>query len=955
MTQERIDIVVTTAGIVVARSSIAGIGSDAKTAATGVNTLRTALAGLGAGFTLKSLFNELDRVSQIKTRIGAIAQEGENVNDTFLKLSRSANAARSPLDDTVRLYQRVGFTLQSLGRTADESIRVTELLSKAYQLSGATANEAAQSARQFTQALNRGRLGEQELNSVLEEGPGLSKAIAEGFRLTEAELAKLNDTVQKGRTFLDANGKQLEIGSLTTQKYRTIVDETGKATRVLEQRTQDLTSKQKISNTLLEKLRANQGVAVSDLKTLSQLEFLTGTKFLDAVERSGKAIDERFRKIPVTLTQAVTVVRNQLDVMFLKFDQSTGIVNKTGQAILSLADNTNLLEGAITALAVVAIPLALAALATLFKILVGSGIGLFIIALGAAAGALVAFRKEITFGEGGLTNLEDVARGVAFAFGEMASSIRSVKDIFPIFNDSVDRFNGTVGVLLPSLKDLVGIAFQTPFVNKEFPAPSQLKNILKKEQDDLLEQSDFFLEKFKKQDKAIREVAEGIKVGVVGPQSITSPTVEQSRLFSSFNSDKLEKDVTSTFDNILNSAKTLGSSLAAAIVPDDLKDKAKTALAPLTEQVDKINQAVQTGRGIGSIIDSIINSIRQPLFGFISGLTSAITELAAIIQISVAKIIVAVAEFAGTADTVNKVTKDLASSDIDLSGAADRIRSSFEKGFVGGKSTLFENFGGNVVIGSILAKATREANELSSALDEVAPKVEQVEKKLEQPQEQKQNFFTQLTKGVDDFGILLTSTFANIENVLVSFTTTGKFNFNSFINAMISDITRFAFRALILKPIFEAIGGSSFSQQFGASGNSIALGIGKTLGRSLKGFSLPGFASGGLVGGPGGPTSDSLFARLSAGEFVTNAAATSRNGPALDFINRGGTIGDAKNTSTVFAPVINITMNGVEGSNKQQGQEVAAQVQAAVRVEFNKLLAKQKRPGGQLQDNKASY
>ncbi|OYQ31438.1 hypothetical protein CHU95_20010 [Niveispirillum lacus] len=48
--------------------------------------------------------------------------------------------------------------------------------------------------------------------------------------------------------------------------------------------------------------------------------------------------------------------------------------------------------------------------------------------------------------------------------------------------------------------------------------------------------------------------------------------------------------------------------------------------------------------------------------------------------------------------------------------------------------------------------------------------------------------------------------------------------------------------------------------------------------------SIPGYADGGQVSGPGGPTSDSILARLSTGEFVVRAAAVRQYG--VDFLNR---------------------------------------------------------------------
>lgn len=56
---------------------------------------------------------------------------------------------------------------------------------------------------------------------------------------------------------------------------------------------------------------------------------------------------------------------------------------------------------------------------------------------------------------------------------------------------------------------------------------------------------------------------------------------------------------------------------------------------------------------------------------------------------------------------------------------------------------------------------------------------------------------------------------------------------------------------------------------------------------------LAAFPHGGFVRGPGGPRSDSILARISNGEFVVNAAATSQNRQLLEAINSGRSIGAA--------------------------------------------------------------
>lgn len=92
---------------------------------------------------------------------------------------------------------------------------------------------------------------------------------------------------------------------------------------------------------------------------------------------------------------------------------------------------------------------------------------------------------------------------------------------------------------------------------------------------------------------------------------------------------------------------------------------------------------------------------------------------------------------------------------------------------------------------------------------------------------------------------------------------------------------------------------------------------------------LLGFADGGHVAGPGTPTSDSIPAMLSDGEFVVNAKATKKNRRALEMINsgrvpafaKGGIVGGSSFASnSVYSPTINVSANGLPGGNAMANQ-----------------------------------
>ncbi|MBL8570200.1 MAG: hypothetical protein JNK84_14110 [Phreatobacter sp.] len=93
----------------------------------------------------------------------------------------------------------------------------------------------------------------------------------------------------------------------------------------------------------------------------------------------------------------------------------------------------------------------------------------------------------------------------------------------------------------------------------------------------------------------------------------------------------------------------------------------------------------------------------------------------------------------------------------------------------------------------------------------------------------------------------------------------------------------------MLDMAFDQFWESMFPKNRGAGGmgfGGLGLGLPNLLGEmaGLFGF-MPAMADGGRINGPGTGRSDSILARVSNGEFITNAAATARHLPLLEAIN----------------------------------------------------------------------
>lgn len=124
-----------------------------------------------------------------------------------------------------------------------------------------------------------------------------------------------------------------------------------------------------------------------------------------------------------------------------------------------------------------------------------------------------------------------------------------------------------------------------------------------------------------------------------------------------------------------------------------------------------------------------------------------------------------------------------------------------------------------------------------------------------------------------------------------------------------------------------------FDQEIAKAQTDIAQASSKISGGLFSG--LPGHAQGGLISGPGTGTSDSIVARLSAGEFVVNAKSTSEHLPLLEAINArfasGGyvdvagprAIGDEKTIVEMLALKNAAQAQGSVGGSIPTGQHLA--------------------------------
>ncbi|WP_445079950.1 tape measure protein [Acinetobacter oleivorans] len=158
-------------------------------AANSFGTSIKALAGYMAGLvTINAAITKIDAYTGLQNRLKLVTNSQAELNKATEDTFQIAQRTYSTWDSVLQVYQRFSDNSKTLNLTMDDTARLTETVSKAVAISGATAEAADASLMQFGQALASGTLRGEELNSVMEQTPALAKAIAQGMGITVGEL-----------------------------------------------------------------------------------------------------------------------------------------------------------------------------------------------------------------------------------------------------------------------------------------------------------------------------------------------------------------------------------------------------------------------------------------------------------------------------------------------------------------------------------------------------------------------------------------------------------------------------------------------------------------------------------------------------------------------------------------------------------------------------------------------
>jgi tape measure domain-containing protein len=149
---------------------------------------------VGAALSAAEVIKQADAWANLQGQISLVADSEEQLAKTTDKLYQMAQRTRQGLKETVDLYTKIQRSTESLNKTDSDRLRVTQTINEALVTSHASTQASAAALLQLGQAFSAGQLRGQELNSVLEETPGLARAIAQGMGKTVGDLKSMAES-----------------------------------------------------------------------------------------------------------------------------------------------------------------------------------------------------------------------------------------------------------------------------------------------------------------------------------------------------------------------------------------------------------------------------------------------------------------------------------------------------------------------------------------------------------------------------------------------------------------------------------------------------------------------------------------------------------------------------------------------------------------------------------------
>lgn len=167
----------------------------------------TLAASMASAFSLHAVYSAAEAYTSLTSRMLLVTEGAGQLAAAQKAVFSIAQSSYQPLTATAELYQRIATNQKELKLSGEGVAGIVGTISKTMAISGANAASANAALIQLGQAFASGVLRGEELNSVMEQAPALSQAIAAGMGRTVGELRTLG---QAGLLTADSVVKALQ-------------------------------------------------------------------------------------------------------------------------------------------------------------------------------------------------------------------------------------------------------------------------------------------------------------------------------------------------------------------------------------------------------------------------------------------------------------------------------------------------------------------------------------------------------------------------------------------------------------------------------------------------------------------------------------------------------------------------------------------------------------------------
>lgn len=165
-----------------------------------INLLTKAYLAFQGGTALTGAAADLGRIADqyanLQARLQLVVGEGAALQVALQGVEDVALSTHTALDSTATLFAKISDAGKALNIGLDGSLALTETIAQAMQIGAQSAQASDAAITQLIQGLQSGVIRGDEFNSIMEQAPRLSKAMADGLGVTTGELRKMAEAGQ---------------------------------------------------------------------------------------------------------------------------------------------------------------------------------------------------------------------------------------------------------------------------------------------------------------------------------------------------------------------------------------------------------------------------------------------------------------------------------------------------------------------------------------------------------------------------------------------------------------------------------------------------------------------------------------------------------------------------------------------------------------------------------------